>query len=95
MAKATKQVKRIPSGQDKYKGLTKELNWYLETSKKSNNLERLYQLLFSISPSSVAVEKRLFSTSGLLNQRRAVLNDYTLDDTVFLKYYYALKNSTH
>ena len=95
MAKATKQVKRIPSGQDKYKGLTKDLNWYLETSKKSNNLERLYQSLLSISPTSVAVE-RMFSTSGwLLNQRRAVMNDSTLDDLVFLKYYYARQNSTH
>ena len=95
MAEATRPVKRIPSGQDEYKGLTKELNWYLETGKKSNNLERLYQSLLSISPTSVAVE-RMFSTSGwLLNQRRAGMSDSTLDDLVFLKYFYDRQKSTH
>ena len=71
-----------------YKSLTKELAWYIESGKKSQNLEKLYQALLTISPTSVAVE-RMFSTSGwLLNQRRASMSDSTLDDIIFLKSYF-------
>ena len=88
VAEATAPVKRIPSGEDGYKSLTKELAWYIESGKKSQNLEKLYQALLTISPTSVAVE-RMFSTSGwLLNQRRASMSDSTLDDIIFLKSYF-------
>ena len=88
VAEATAPVKRIPSEQDGYKCLTKELAWYIESGKKSQNLERLYQNLLTISPTSVAVE-RMFSTSGwLLNQRRARMSDSTLDDIIFLKSFF-------
>ena len=88
VAEATAPVKRIPSGEDGYKSLTKELAWYIESGKKSQNLEKLYQSLLTISPTSVAVE-RMFSTSGwLLNQRRARMSDSTLVDIIFLKSFF-------
>ena len=91
VAEAVAPVKRQPSDHDDYKSLLREFAWYLETGKKSTSLEHLYQALLTISPTSVACE-RMFSISGwLLNQRRARMNDSTLDDLVFLKYFFSRK----
>ena len=63
-------------------------NHFITIVASSRNLEKLYQALLTISPTSVAVE-RMFSTSGwLLNQRRASMSDSTLDDIIFLKSYF-------
>ena len=39
VAEATAPVKRIPSGEDGYKSLTKELAWYIESGKKVKTLK--------------------------------------------------------
>ena len=63
----------MPSGQDKYKGLTKELNWYLETGKKSNNLERLYQSLLSIYFSYKCCSRKQEKNEGFFTDSAATV----------------------
>ena len=64
VAEAVGIVKRQPSDHDGYKSLSREFAWYLETGKKSTSLERLYQALLTISPTSVACERMFSSLAG-------------------------------
>jgi hypothetical protein len=55
---------------------------------RSKNLDRLYQSILSIRPTSTTPE-RVFSVSGqFCTKQRSRLNDSSLDPLVFLKFYF-------
>ena len=73
---------------DGYKNMSREMGLLSETKKRTENLEKLYQALTTLPPTSVACE-RVFSISKfLVNARRASLKDKTIDDLVFLRWYF-------
>ena len=67
------------------KSLKKEMDLFEEKGVRTPSLEKLYQALLSVCPSSVSAE-RMFSASGfLLHKRRCSMKHSTLDNLVFLK----------
>ena len=77
--------------QESVKGVASEMRLYERTKKKTENLERLYNALLNVSPTSVSSE-RAFSISGaFVVNRRASLKHSTLDDLCFLKCFYDSK----
>jgi hypothetical protein len=78
----------VPQQDNNFKSLSKEMAAFEASKNRTENLEKLYQALLNISPTSVASE-RAFSISGsFVSQRRSRLSDASVDDLCFLKGYF-------
>lgn len=70
------------------KNITKEMVIFEATKKRTNNLEKLYNALMTIPPTSIESE-RAFSAAGLfVTKIRSKLSDGAIDNLCFLKNYY-------
>lgn len=79
---ATSQTK------DRFKWLKQEFILYKNTGKRTENLQKIYNALLSIKPTSTDVE-RVFSTcTTFCSKLRSRLSDKSLNALVFLKFYY-------
>ena len=61
------------------------------SSKRPQNLERLYNALITIPPTSIESERNFSTTSFFGTKLRSRLDDITLSALVFLKSYYKKK----
>ena len=91
VAEAVGIVKRQPSDHDGYKSLSREFAWYLETGKKKHKPWTSLSSIVDYFSNKCCMWKNVFISGWQLNQRRARMNDSTLDDLVFLKYFYSRK----
>ena len=81
---------RVKSKQreEKMKKLSKVFGSFEATHERSADLEKLYQALLTIAPTSVSSE-RTFRIAGNLTRRRARIKDGTVDNLCFLQSYFA------
>jgi hypothetical protein len=80
--------KLVQQDDNTFKSLSKEMAAFEASKNRTENLEKLYQALLNISPTSVASE-RAFSISGsFVSRRRSGLSNASVDDLCFLKGYF-------
>ena len=73
---------------DDLKFLTKEMGIFEGRKEKSDCLQKLYNALLNISPTSVSCERVFSIAGGLIPPRRSLLGDGRFDELVFLKGYF-------
>jgi hypothetical protein len=76
--------KLVPTQDNNFKSLSKEMNAFEASRKRTENLEKLYKALLNISPTSVASE-RAFSISGAFVTKRISAYVVFLTIYVFLR----------
>ena len=75
--------------------IAKDFAAFEGSGKRTENLEKLYQALRSIPPTSV-VSEQAFSISGsFVTKKRCRMSDDTLNDLCFLQGYFCNKNKKH
>ena len=84
----TETVSKTKETEDISKNISKELSRFIDTNKRTEVLELLYQSLLTIAPTSVSCE-RVFSVSGfLINKRRSNLSNISVDNLTFLSWFF-------
>ena len=65
-----------------------EMSLFEQNSKRPENLEKLFQALLTIPPTSIESERQFSTSSFFATKIRSRLDDSTLSALVFLKSYY-------
>ena len=73
---------------DDLKFLTKEMGIFEGRKERSECLQKLYDALMNISPTSVSCERVFSIAGGLIPPRRSLLGQERFDELVFLKSYF-------
>lgn len=85
ISSAGKEKKIRPSN---YGAIEDEFLLFRANGKRTANLENLLNALLSIKPTSTAVERVFSASSGFVTKIRSRLSDQSIDDLVFLKFFY-------
>ena len=72
-----------------YYSLSKVFGSFEATHERSADLEKLYQALLTIAPTSVSSERAFSIAGNFLTRRRARIKDGTVDNLCFLQSYFA------
>jgi hypothetical protein len=71
-----------------YNSLKTEFNAFAKTGCRTGNLQKLYDALLTIKPTSTDVERVFSTTNWFCSKIRSRLSDKSLSALVFLKLYY-------
>ena len=77
---------------DEFKWIKQEFILFKNTGKRTENLQKLYEALLSIKPTSTDVERVFSVSSGFCTKIRSRLSDKSLTALVFLKNYKLISN---
>jgi hypothetical protein len=75
-------------GQDSFKWLKSEFTLFRNSGQRTENLQKLYNAILSIKPTSTDVERVFSVCTNFCTKLRSRLSDKSLNALVFLKYYY-------
>jgi hypothetical protein len=89
-----KSSKSKPSSSSvgEFKWIKEEFVLFRNTGKRTENLQKLFEAMLSIKPTSTDVERVFSVSSGFCTKIRSQLSDKSLNALVFLKYYKLMKN---
>ena len=74
---------------EKIKKLSKVFGSFEATHERSPDLEKLYQALLKIAPTSMSSERAFGIAGNFLTRRRGRLKDCTVDNLCFLQSFFA------
>lgn len=78
----------VAPGQDNFKWLKAEFTLFKNTGQRTENLQKLFDALLTIKPTSTDVERVFSVCATFCTKIRSRLSDKSLSALVFLKYYY-------
>ena len=79
------------AAQDKFKWLKSEFVLLKNPGKRTDHLQKLYDALLSIKPTSTDVERVFSVSASFCTKIRSRLSDKSLNALVFLKFFYKSK----
>jgi hypothetical protein len=82
-----------PQPENDFKSLKAEFTAFARTGTRTDNLQKLYNALLTIKPTSTDVERVFSSTNWYCSKIRSRLSDKSLSALVFLKFYYKTHNT--
>lgn len=85
---ASKENKLLTDKSDKFKWIKQEFTLFKNTGKRTENLQKLYEVLLCIKSTSTDVERTFSVCSSFCTKIRSRLSDASLNALVFLKSYY-------
>lgn len=87
-----KNSSALSSGVDPFKWLKSEFTLFKNTGQRTENLQKLYDAILSIRPTSTDVERVFSVVASFCTKIRSRLSDKSLCALVFLKYFYNKMN---
>ncbi len=85
------ETENFAVGNDKFKWLKTEFVLFKNSGQRTENLQKIYNSLLSIRPTSTDVERVFSICTSFCTKIRSRLSDKSLNALVFLKYYYKKK----
>ena len=82
----------VTPANDAFKWLKSEFTLFKNTGQRTENLQKLFNAILTIKPTSTDVERVFSVTSSFCTKIRSRLSDKSLQALVFLKYYYNKSN---